>query len=170
MRTLANLGILTEDATHGFALTQLGEALKTGAPGAARATVLTIANPSWVQGVAQLLYSVQTGKSGFEKLFGEPIFDWMAKNPEEASLFNETMVGIHGAEPAAVAVAWDFSRCKTIVDLGGGTGNLLTTILAKHPGPRGILYDMPHVVSRGLRLDSITRPCRSRHHRSRQFF
>ena len=36
MRALANLGILTEDSTHCFALTPLGDALKTGAPGSAR--------------------------------------------------------------------------------------------------------------------------------------
>src|SRR5690242_12927169 len=52
MRTLAGLGILTESATHQFALTPLGEGLKTGAPGAARATILTIASEMWVQGVA----------------------------------------------------------------------------------------------------------------------
>jgi hypothetical protein len=49
--------------------------------------------------------------------------------PEEASLFSETMVGIHGGEPPAIAAAYDFSDLKTIVDVGGATGNLLTTIL-----------------------------------------
>jgi hypothetical protein len=146
MRTLASLGILTEDATHRFALTTLGAALKTGAPGSARATILTIANGTWVQGVGQLLYSVQTGKSGFEKILGMPIFDWLAKNPEDASLFSETMVGIHGGEPPAVAAAYDFSGLKSIVDVGGATGNLLTTILGSYPGSSGILYDLPHVV------------------------
>lgn len=146
MRTLASLGILTENATHQFALTPLGEALKTGAPGAARATILTMANETWVQATAQLPYSVQTGKSGFEKLLGMPIFDWLAKNPEKASLFSETMVGIHGGEPPAITATYDFSGLKTIVDVGGATGNLLVTILAANPAARGILYDLPHVV------------------------
>ena len=146
MRTLASLGILTEDTAHRFALTPLGDALKTGAPGCARATILTLASDWWMRGFGQLLYSVQTGKPGFEKHLGTPIFDWLGKNPEEASMFSETMVGFHGAEPAAVAAAYDFSGCKTIVDVGGATGNLLTAILAKYPGSRGILYDLPHVV------------------------
>ena len=146
MRTLASLGILTEDAAHRFALTPLGDALKTGAPGSARATILTIASDWWIRGFEHLLYSVQTGKSGFEKSLGMPIFDWLAQHPEEASMFSETMVGFHGAEPPAVAAAYDFSDLKTIVDVGGATGNLLTTILASHPGPGGILYDLPHVV------------------------
>src|SRR5262245_30161368 len=67
MRTLASLGILTEHATHEFALTPLGEAMKSGAPGSAHASILTIAGDWWVRGFSELLYSVQTGKSGFEK-------------------------------------------------------------------------------------------------------
>ncbi|PWT92372.1 MAG: methyltransferase [Acidobacteria bacterium] len=163
MRTLASLGILTEDESHRFGLTPLGEALKTGAPGSARPSILTIAAPWWMQGFGELMYSLQTGKSGFEKMMEMPVFDWLAKHPEEASLFNETMVGVHGGEPAAVAAAYDFSGLNTIVDVGGGTGNLLTTILASHKGLRGILYDLPHVVreagpmikSRGLE-DRVT--------------
>jgi hypothetical protein len=50
------------------------------------------------------------------------------------------------AEPAAVAAAYEFSELKTIVDVGGATGNLLTTVLGRAPGARGILYDLPHVV------------------------
>ena len=152
MRTLASLGIMTEDESHRFSLTPVGEAMKTGAPGAARATILTVASPWWVTGFGELMYSVQTGKPGFEKMLGMPVFDWFAKNPEEASLFNETMVGIHGAEPTAVAAAYDFSGLKTIVDVGGGSGNLLTTILESFPDSRGILFDMPHVVRDGAAM------------------
>ena len=56
------------------------------------------------------------------------------------------MIGFHGAEPPAVAAAYDFSGVTTVVDVGGATGHLLTTILGQHPGLRGILYDLPHVV------------------------
>jgi hypothetical protein len=75
-----------------------------------------------------------------------PIFDWLGKHPQEASMFSEAMVGIHGAEPSAVAAAYDFSTLRTLVDVGGATGNLLTTILGRYPKSRGILYDLPHVV------------------------
>jgi O-methyltransferase domain/Dimerisation domain len=146
LRTLASLGIVAEDAAGSFGLTSLGEALKTGAPGCARATILTVASDWWISGFGQLLYSVQTGKSGFEKTLGMPIFDWFAQHPEEASMFSETMVGFHGAEPPAVAAAYDFSGLKTIVDVGGATGNLLAAVLGRYPGSRGILYDLPHVV------------------------
>lgn len=146
MRTLAHLGLMTEDGAQHFSLTPLGDALKTGAPGAARAAILTLASPMMLRGWEHLLHSVQTGKSGVEQSLGMPLFDWLAKHPEEASLFSETMVSFHGAEPPAVAEACDFSPMTTIVDVGGATGNLLTAILARYPGPRGILYDLPHVV------------------------
>jgi hypothetical protein len=147
MRTLSHLGILSEDAEHRFSLTPVGEALKTGAPGSARASILAMCSDWWVRGMGQLLYSVQTGKSGFEHALGMPVFDFLAQHPEDAANFNETMIGFHGAEPAAVAAAYDFSTFSTIVDVGGSTGNLLSTILAKFPKSRGVLFDLPHVVS-----------------------
>jgi hypothetical protein len=146
MRALANLGILTEGADRRFALTPVGEALRTGAPGAARATVLTIASDWWIRGFSELPYSVQTGKSGFEKALGMPIFDYLGQNPDDASMFTETMIGFHGAEPAAVAESYDFSNVGILVDVGGASGHLLTTILGRHPAPRGMLFDLPHVV------------------------
>lgn len=146
MRALANLGILTESATRRFGLTPLGEALKTGAPGSARGAVLTIASDWWIRGCAEMPYSLETGKSGFEKSLGMPIFDYLAANPEEASLFSQTMVGFHGGEPPAVAEVYDFSTIKTLMDVGGASGHLLATVLSRYPALRGILFDLPHVV------------------------
>ncbi len=146
MRALTNLNILTEDASHRFALTPLGEALKTGAPGSARPSILTLASNWMSRGWEQLLYSVQTGGCGFEQSLGMPLFDWLARHPEDASLFSETMMGFHGAEPAAITAAYDFSGLSTLIDVGGATGHLLTTILTGNPTLRGILYDLPHVV------------------------
>ena len=147
MRTLASLGILTQDTGDRFALTPLGAALKSDAPGAARATVLTMAGPTFRSAFAEFQYSLETGKTAMEKVFGMPIFDYLAQHPQEAAQFSEAMVGIHGAEPPAVAAAYDFSRLATIVDVGGATGNMLGHILKRHPQPRGILFDRPHVVT-----------------------
>jgi len=146
MRALASLGLFTEDAAHCFSLTPLSEALTSGMPGSVRSAVLLLGGDLSARSLDQLHYSVQTGKSGFEKAFGMPVFEWLATHPAQASMFSETMVSFHGAEPAAVAAAYDFSRLNTIIDVGGATGNLLTTILGRHPGSRGILFDRPHVV------------------------
>jgi O-methyltransferase domain/Dimerisation domain len=146
MRTLASLGILTEQAEQRFALTRLGEALKSGAPGSARASIIFGGNPAFQSSWDHLIYSVQTGKPGFEKEHRVAFFDYLAQHPEDASLFSELMVGLHSQEPPAVAAAYDFSIFKTIVDVGGATGNMLAAVLSHHAGPRGILFDRPHVV------------------------
>jgi hypothetical protein len=147
MRTLASLGILTERDGQRFALTPLGDALRTGAPGSARATLLAFCGPAFWRSWEEIVHSVQTGKTGFEKVNGMPIFDYLAQHPDEASHFSEAMVGFHGAEPPAVARGYDFSGLTTVVDVGGATGNMLAAILSRHSGPSGVLFDRPHVVS-----------------------
>jgi SAM-dependent methyltransferase len=146
LRGLGAVGIVSELDGGRFALTPLGEALQTGAPGSARATILALAGDFWWRGWSQFLHCVQTGRTAMEKEFGMTIFDYLAQHPEEASYFNEAMVGFHGDEPDAVAAAYDFSDCRMVVDVGGGTGNLLTAILRRHPTTRGVLGDLPHVI------------------------
>jgi hypothetical protein len=146
MRTLASMGILTERTEQRFALTDLGKALKTGAPGSARSSLLIFGSAWALKGLDNMIYSVETGKTGFEKAHGVSLFDYLAQHPDDASLFSETMVGIHGQEPSAVAAAYDFSTFNTVVDVGGATGNLLAAVLASHSGPRGVLFDRPYVV------------------------
>jgi hypothetical protein len=145
LRSLAGVGLLTEDAEHRFALQPLGAVLKTGTP--SHATALIIGGALCTRSLDDFLFAAQTGKTAFERAFGTPLFEWLGANPEQASLFNLTMVGFHGAEPPAVAAAYDFSVFGTIADVGGSSGNLLGTILSRHSGPRGILYDLPHVVA-----------------------
>ncbi|MBV9357440.1 MAG: methyltransferase [Chloroflexi bacterium] len=144
MRTLASLGFLTEDAEHRFSLCPTGAALRTGTP--SHAAALVLGGEIITRSLDQIVYCVETGKTGFERSFGLPLFDWLAANPAQAELFNDTMVGFHGMEPPVVARSYDFSRFQTIVDVGGSTGNLLSTILAQHAGPCGVLFDLPHVV------------------------
>jgi hypothetical protein len=147
LRALAGLGIVAENGDQGFSLTPLGQALRSGAPGAAHATVLALAGDWWWRGWEHVLHAIATGRTGMERAFGTTIFEYLAREPEEAAHFNDAMVGFHGDEPAAVAAAYDFSRCETIVDVGGGTGHLLSTILESHPHARGVLADRPHVVT-----------------------
>ena len=144
LRTMAAMGIFTEGNGHRFGLTPLGAALQSGTP--SHATALLMGGDFVTRSMDNLLFSAQTGTTAFAKSFGKPLFDWLSDHPVEASLFNQTMVGFHGTEPPAIAAAYDFSGFGTIADIGGSTGNLLTTILSHHAGPRGILYDLAHVV------------------------
>ena len=152
LRSMAGLGFFVEGPDHRFSLTPLGAALQSDAPGHARASVRTMAGPIFWGALGEFLHSVRTGEAGMEKAYGRPIFDYLSTAPEQATLFNETMIGVHGGEPPAVAAAYDFSGIGKLIDVGSGTGNLLTTILLANPGLRGVLYDLPHVASEARRL------------------
>ena len=94
----------------------------------------------------ELLHCLKTGKTGVEKVLGMDGWEYLDQHPQERTFFEEMCAGFLGREPAAVTAAYDFSEFHTVVDVGGGIGNLLTTILDKCPGPRGVLFDLPDVV------------------------
>jgi hypothetical protein len=152
MRTMAGLGFLAEDAERRFALTPLGDAMRSDAPGHARSMARLLAGPLGWRVLGEFLHAVKTGEDGAKRALGQNMFDYMATAPREAQWFNEMMIAFHGAEPAAVAAAYDFSGLSTLVDIGGGTGNLLTTILQAWPNVRGVLFDMPHVAAQAGEL------------------
>jgi O-methyltransferase domain/Dimerisation domain len=144
LRTLSAHGLFAEDGERRFALTTLSEPLRTGVPGSVMTSVKMITGDLFQRTFANLTYSVQTGKTAFEKEFGANLFEYLSTRPDDASMFSDLMVGFHGPETAAVAAAYDFSGVGAIADIGGATGNMITTILAKNPEAKGLIYDLPH--------------------------
>ena len=86
---------------------------------------------------------LRTGQSGVRAAFGKDLFDFLADEPVHSARFNDAMVGMHGAVAPAVVAAYDFSRFRSIVDVGGGKGALLTKILKACPQASGVLFDLP---------------------------
>ena len=165
MRTLASLGVLADSGGGRFAVTPLGAALKTGAPGSARSTVLAMGGSVIRQAFSEFRYSLETGNTALEKVAGMPFFDYLAQHPDEAAQFSEAMVGVHGAEPPAVAAASDFSTVRD----GGGRRRRHRQHAGRrsckhHPGPRGVLFEIGRTWStdapallRGPRRGSVLR-------------
>ena len=147
LRALASMGVFAEDYTARFSLTPLAECLRSDAPGSQRALAIMCGEEHY-QAWGELLYSVQTGKTSFDKLYGMPVFDFLSKNLDQAKTFDAAMVGVHGRETAAMTDAYDFSGIAVLADIGGGNGSLLTVVLKKYPEMRGILYDLPGVTER----------------------
>jgi O-methyltransferase domain len=56
------------------------------------------------------------------------------------------MIGKARGDVAAILEAYDFSRFRSIADVGGGRGHLLEAILERNPNARGVLFDLPHVI------------------------
>lgn len=146
MRALAGLGVFVENEDEAYATTTLGRCLVSGSPGALRARAI-LNGEDWYRGWGGLLHSVRTGETAFDHIAGMPFFDHLAANPETASTFNEAMASATEGAARAVADAYDFSRCRIIVDLGGGTGAFLAGILKANPQARGVLFDRPSVVA-----------------------
>jgi len=147
MRALTGLGLFASVGTDNFRLTDLGAAMRTGAPGASRSAFIALVGdmvkPAW----KEFDHGLFTGDTGFEKAHGMGLFQYLQHNPGMALFFSETMVGFHGREPPAVAEAYDFSGIGSLVDVGGASGNMLGHILSRHPNVKGTLYDLPHVVA-----------------------
>ena len=147
LRALASVGIFAEGPPRQFSLTPLAEPLQAGVPDSKRALALMSGDEQF-QAWTEILYSIQTGKKAFDKVFGQPIFDYLAKNLDKAQVFDAAMVGIHGRESAAVQKAYDFSGVDAVVDIGGGNGSQLIALLKANPNVRGTLFDLPHVIER----------------------
>ncbi len=147
MRALANVGVLEEREQRTFALTPIGQLLRSDVPGSLRGYARFVGYaPTW-KAWGETVHSVRTGEPGFERAFGENIFDWYAEHLDESAVFDEAMTALSSTEAVAVAEAFDFSGIASLGDVGGGRGYLLATILARNPAMKGILFDLPHVVA-----------------------
>ncbi|QDT55990.1 Multifunctional cyclase-dehydratase-3-O-methyl transferase TcmN [Caulifigura coniformis] len=147
LRALASMGVFAEDASSMFGLTPLAECLRSDLPGSQRALAI-MSGEEHYKAWGELLYSVQTGKIAFDRLYGMPVFEFLSKNVEQAKVFDAAMVGVHGRETSAMTDVYDFSGMRVLADIGGGNGSLLASVLQKHPSLRGLLYDLPGVVDR----------------------
>jgi hypothetical protein len=147
MRALGNVGVLKESEGRVFSLTPVGELLRSDVSGSLRNFVrFTGYTPTW-RAWGETVYSVRTGEPGFARVFGEDIFEWYAKHPDESTICDEAMTEFSTAESSVVADAFDFSRIRMLADVGGGRGYLLATILQRNREMKGILFDLPHVVA-----------------------
>jgi hypothetical protein len=143
LRALASIGIFAEDQGR-FVLTPLAECLLDPSMRA----LAIVRGEFQYQAWGELLYSVQSGRSAFEKVYGKPIFDYFSEHPESGQLFDQAMTGVHGRETEAMLEAYDFTGIGTLADIGGGNGSVIRAILRRYPAMRGILFDLPSVVER----------------------
>lgn len=147
LRMLASVGVFREDDQQRFSLTEIGRCLRSDVEGSQRALAI-MAGEEHFRAWGDLLYSVQTGGTAFDKVYGKPIFDWLSEHPEQAQVFDAAMVSVHGRETAALTAAYDFSSIQTLADVGGGNGSVLIATLQANPHLKGMLFDLPGVISR----------------------
>lgn len=147
MRALSSLGVFAEGPPRCFAHTPLSNALRTGVPGSMHGLALMtgmLHTRAW----PELAHGVKTGGSAFAKVFGESLFTHVTKDVEAGAAFDDAMTGYTAASANALVAAYDFARFKTVVDVGGGSGALLSAILRRAPDTAGVNFDLPKAAER----------------------
>lgn len=123
LRALAGAGLFDETSPRVFVLTEAGRLLRPGVPGSMHDIVLRITSPFHVRA------------------------DFLSRDPELSAIFTDTMTAFGEIVVPAAVDAYDFTGIDTLVDVGGGHGAVLTAILRRYPGMRGVLFDLDHVIA-----------------------
>ena len=152
LRTLASIGVFTEDAEKKFELTPISALLRSDAPNSVRDFAVMMGE-DWIwQAWGALPYSVKTGGVAHEKAQGMGSFEFFQSNAEAGKVFNAAMTNFTRAVIPAFVEAYDFSRISRLVDVAGGHGLLLAGVLKANPHLRGVLFDLPFVIEGASRL------------------
>ncbi|GHC78297.1 methyltransferase [Streptomyces flavofungini] len=141
LRALAGLGLLEERAAGTFAVTPAGALLDPASPGSLASIARMFTEPMMLRGWEQLDDSVRTGDVAFDKVFGTDFFGHLKQHPDLSAEFNAAMSQGTRQTAAALPGAVDFGRFKTVMDIGGGDGTLLSAVLREHPAVTGVIYD-----------------------------
>jgi hypothetical protein len=146
LRALASVGIFTQDGQDRFGDTPWLQTLRRDVPGSLRAFAMTELGEEHYPAWGELLHSVQTGGIAFDNAFGMDVWKYFAQHPDKARVFNDAMSGMTAQANEALHTAYDFAGIKTLIDIGGGHGSLITSILRRNPEMHGILFDSQQVI------------------------
>ncbi len=146
LRALVTLEICVEQGDGAFALGRYGSFLRTDVTDSLRSRLLWFGRNQWVVW-GQLLQTVRTGESARKRMTGSDGFDMLERDPSVAFTFNMAQEQRTRLVAKEVARHYDFSGVGTIVDVGGGHGVMLETVLRANPRLRGVLVDRPHAVA-----------------------
>ena len=152
LRALASVGVFAEGSPGYFELTPLAECLQRDRSDSLRAYALKFGQAWDWQPWGYVLESVKTGKPVFKNVFGMEIFEYLAENPEAARIYNEAMSSFSANRSAAITASYDFSSIRNLVEVGGGRGSLLASILNTNITMKGVLFDLPHVIEAARQL------------------
>lgn len=147
LRACADLELFRELDGQVFALTELGEALRSEAPGSMRSFAMWVGLPADRYTWADLVMSVRTGEPAFVGVHGQPIWDYMRDHPNVSKVFDKAMTEVASQIIPPIVHAYDFSPFSKIVDVAGGHGAFLAAVLTANPQARGVLYDRPEVIA-----------------------
>ncbi len=145
MRMLAAQGIFRETGERKFASTPLAKPLEEEQ---IRYLILLHLTPRHFQMFGDLLTTVKTGKNGSRNLTGSQLFDHIASDKQRNERFNLAMTNASRMQVSTLISAFHFKKYRTMIDVGGGEGLFLATLLGQTRENRGIVFDLPHALVR----------------------
>ncbi|MGW6292310.1 methyltransferase [Streptomyces sp. NPDC055058] len=147
LRALTCQGVFTERPDGTFAHTDMSRLLREDDPHSLRYIALWCTEP-WTWNVwPQLDEAVRSGRNVFEDVYDEEFFTYLNESaPESAHVFNRAMTTSSEQSARDVARLLDLTGVTSVVDIGGGQGHVLASLLEKHPHLHGTLLDLPGVV------------------------
>lgn len=147
LRALITRGVFRRRRDGRYGLTPLAETLRSDGSVSMRGGARFYGSPQHREHWSLLADSVKTGRPSVPALRGQEFFDYLAGEPDFASLFDQAMTGVTELAVGPIVAGYNFGDYATIVDVGGGHGRLLAAILEATPGAQGVLYDQPQVVA-----------------------
>jgi hypothetical protein len=147
LRALAWHGLLADDGDGSYELTPLGSCLRSDDPSGVRQMVLGWSGlPEMYASFGKLADSVRTGTPGFELSYAKPFYEYIGTNGECGARYEAAMESTAEGFEAAIA-AHDFSGYRSVVDVGGGRGALLTCLLRREPALEATLFELPETIA-----------------------
>lgn len=147
LRALAAFDLVRDAGSDRFQLTRAGQCLTANSPCSVRPLILMYGSEHARQMFGHLEDCIVTGRSAYEIAFGlESGFRYLQGRPDLAQVFNEGMSAASKFTGAAIAETYDFAGIRHVVDVGGGHGEVLATILGAHPHMCGTILELPSVI------------------------
>lgn len=143
LRTCASLGLAALSDGERFVSTPLLDTLRTDTPDSLRDLALWGGPQSHWLPWGRLSDAVRTGYDQAESTLGAPIFDWLEDEPWEAEVFTNAMSAMTRNLADQLADVIDLENAEVAVDIGGASGNLVQTLMLRHPGLSGMVLDLP---------------------------
>jgi hypothetical protein len=147
LRALCALGVFSVSPSGYYSLNSVGRMLRSDVPGSWRAGIRFTTGPVRWRCWSQLLETVKTGANASERVLGMQLFEFYAANPMQSKIHDDAMRSFSAGHAAAIVAAIDLRQARLVVDVGGGTGELLAAILAANSNVCGVIFDLPNVAN-----------------------
>lgn len=165
LRMLSSIGIFAETKNEGdeqqqqvdqnirrFELTPMASLIQSEAKNSIRNFALMFGLESFKNAIDDLLYSIQTGENSFKHANGLDMYEYLDRNQKEGQIFNSAMASLTSSVTPLISSMYDFSQFNTIIDIGGGQGMLLSSILKNNAKLYGVLFDLPYAIQSAKKL------------------